>query len=171
MVLSKLAQEVSTTLVSTIKGTSDVISALRGVVKEQVTGVLKDVSDMATASLDAVSEVVGGAVSATGQVGASVGEMAKAAVSSAISTVSELGGNGLTAVSEATSGAVSGAASNTRVPNTSIAITPKTRILDMSILYENKKKKQSAPGRNRTLVNGLRVRSFTTKLQGRESKY
>ena len=60
MVLSKLAEEMSNTIVATIKGADDVLSALRGAVKNQVTGTLKDVGDIASSSLEGVADVVHG---------------------------------------------------------------------------------------------------------------
>src|SRR3989344_5538761 len=68
--LSKLAEEARDSLVSTVKGADDVLDALRGAVKGQVTGALKDVADVATTGLDSVVDVVSGAVSGAGVIGA-----------------------------------------------------------------------------------------------------
>src|SRR4030042_172090 len=94
MVLSKLAQEVSRGLVATIKGTDDVLAALRGAVKNQITGVLNDVTDISTAGVDAVSDVAKGSISAAEKV---------------ISQVSSLGLDVTQATKEAVLGVVKGA--------------------------------------------------------------
>src|SRR5258706_1732187 len=57
MALNSIVNELKDAMVATLKGTSDVLTALREGVKTQVTGGTKDVADVVTAGLLSAKEV------------------------------------------------------------------------------------------------------------------
>lgn len=117
--LTQLIEDTKNAVVAAVRGTDDVLSALRQAVVHQVSGLAKDavsltgsLADVAEGSVEAAVEVgedvgkaavsvVEGAIEAAGSLGVSGAEAAEAALTGVVRAANKVGGEALNAVKSA----------------------------------------------------------------------
>lgn len=123
--IGKIVEEAKDAVVAAIRGTDDVLSALRQAVVHQVSGLAKDavsltgsLADVAEGSVEAAVEVgadvgkaavsvVEGAIEAAGSLGVSSAQAAEAALTGVIRAANKIGGQAISVVKAAVSEAAS----------------------------------------------------------------
>ncbi len=121
----QIIEDTKNAIIATVKGTDDVLSALRTAVTHQVTGLAQDaagltgsLADVAEGSVDAAMAVgadigkaavsiVEGIVEAAGSVGVSTAEATEAALTGVVRATGKVGGETLEAVKHALGSAAS----------------------------------------------------------------
>ena len=58
----KFIDKIAEAFVSMVKGASDIMTAIRNAVKDQVKGTLEDVKEVTSTSVDSVTDVVAGSI-------------------------------------------------------------------------------------------------------------